>query len=218
MSTYADRVGQDETGQGSPVAAVNVRGLWSVAGLSALAVLAGLVLPDVTGDAGMMTHYMGLLAANQPWNLLFFMAVPVVLAETLAICELVILYHQGAGPRIVHVMSRWAGIIAGPWFLGITTYLLANAVIPLTSGGGWHGPVDLIAVGAYLLGLIPLFGITLIEFGVLGRAGGRPRMRLHATFVGIFLVVAHIAMIFGMLDPTLFGWAPPGMDPNNMPM
>jgi hypothetical protein len=33
-------------------------------------------------------------------------------------------------------------------------------------------------------------------------------MRLHATFVGIFLVVAHVAMIFGMLDPTLMGWTP----------
>ena len=29
------------------------------------------------------------------------------------------------------------------------------------------------------------------------------RLQLHATFVAIFLVVAHVAMIFGMLDPTL---------------
>lgn len=214
MSTYTDPAQQRAADQELGATGVNRRGLWVVAGLSVLAVLAGLVLPDVTGDAGMMTHYMGLLAANQPWNLLVFMAVPVILAETLAICELVILYHQGAGPRIIHTLSRWAGIIAGPWFLGITTYLLANAVIPLTRGGGWHGPADLIAVGAYLLGLFPLFGITLIEFGVLGRTGERARMRLHATFVGIFLMVAHIAMIVGMLDPTLIGWTPSGMDPN----
>ena len=32
-----------------------------------------------------MTHYMQLLADNQPWNLLLFMAVPVILAETVAI-------------------------------------------------------------------------------------------------------------------------------------
>lgn len=38
-----------------------------------------------------MTHYMGLLAVRQPWNLLLFMALPVVLAETLAITELVML-------------------------------------------------------------------------------------------------------------------------------
>lgn len=28
-------------------------------------------------------------------------------------------------------------------------------------------------------------------------------MALHAGFVGMFLVVAHVAMIFGMLDPTV---------------
>ena len=38
-----------------------------------------------------MTHYMQLLADNQPWNLLIFMAIPIVLAETLAITELYIL-------------------------------------------------------------------------------------------------------------------------------
>lgn len=29
---------------------------------------------------------------------------------------------------------------------------------------------------------------------------------LHATFVAVFLVVAHVAMIFGMLNPTLFDY------------
>jgi hypothetical protein len=180
----------------------------TAAGLGILAIAAGLVLPDVTGDPGGMTHYMGLLAANQPWNLLLFMAVPVILAETLAITELVILYTQGAAPAWVHTLSRAAGLIAGPWFLAITTYLLTNAVVPLTAGAGWAGPADIIAVGAYLAGVVPLVAITLIELGILGRGGARARMRLHATFVGIFLVVAHVAMIFGMLDPTLLGWNP----------
>jgi hypothetical protein len=171
-------------------------------------VIVGLLLPDVTGDPGMMTHYMGLLASNQPWNLILFMAVPVILAETLAITELVILYHQGRAPGIVHLFSRWAGLIAGPWFLTITTYLLANAVIPLTTNAAWNGVGDLVAVSAYLLGVVPLVGITLVERGLLGRSSARDRMRLHATLVGVFLVVAHLAMIFGMLDPTLLGWQP----------
>lgn len=191
----------------------------AVVGVTVVAV--ALSLPNVTGDAGTMTHYMGLLAANQPWNLLVFMALPVILAETLAVSELAVLFRQGDVPRWVHLLNRWAGLLVGPWFLGITVYLTKNAVLPLTEGGAWHGPADLIAVGAYLAGVIPLVGITLIELGILGRGTPRERMRLHAIFVGIFLVAAHIAMIFGMLDPTLLGWMPtdtvpgdtmPGMD------
>jgi len=41
-----------------------------------------------------MTHYMQLLADNQPWNLMLFMAIPIVLAETLAITELYILFTR----------------------------------------------------------------------------------------------------------------------------
>jgi hypothetical protein len=179
----------------------------AILGVSATA--AGLLLPNVAGgDVGAMTHYMGLLAANQPWNLLLFMAVPVILAETLAITELVILFTQGRSSSVVQRLNRWAGLLAGPWFLAITVYLLKNAVVPLTGAGGWHGPADLIAVGFYLAGVVPLVGITLIELDIIGRRGPRSRMKLHATLVGVFLVAAHIAMIAGMLDPTLLGWAP----------
>lgn len=182
----------------------------AIAGVVAIAAVAvGLLLPDVTtGDAGTMTHYMGLLSANQPWNLLFFMAIPVILAETLAVSELAVLYRQGNSPAWLLSINRWAGLIAGPWFLGITVYLLKNAVLPLTTGAGWHGLGDVVAVGSYLLGVVPLMGITLLELGVIGRGDARSRLRLHATFVGVFLVFAHIAMIFGMLDPTLLGWTP----------
>ena len=41
-----------------------------------------------------MTHYMELLAVNQPWNLIAFMAIPVVLAETVAITELYLLHSR----------------------------------------------------------------------------------------------------------------------------
>lgn len=36
------------------------------------------------------THYMDLLMQNSPWNLIFFMAIPVILAETVAVTELVL--------------------------------------------------------------------------------------------------------------------------------
>lgn len=65
-----------------------------------------------------------------------------------------------------------AGILIGIYFTGVFFYLLFNAVIPLTTSGGWRRIADVIAVGFYLLGIVPL-------------------------------VVAHVAMIFGMLNPSL---------------
>ena len=58
-----------------------------------------------------MTHYMELLANNQPWNLLIFMAVPIVLAETIAVTELYILYTRSYdGP-----VRAWASCSPRSW-------------------------------------------------------------------------------------------------------
>ncbi|MFC7480890.1 DUF6803 family protein [Luedemannella flava] len=175
---------------------------------TAVAVGAAWALPDLPGEGSVaMTHYMQLLATNQPWNLLIFMAVPVILAETVAVSELAILFNRASTPSWVRSLNRWAGLLGGVYFVGVFGYLLVHAVIPLTTDGGWRGPADIIAVGAYLSGVIPLFGIALLEFGVLGRGRDETaRLKLHAALVGLFLIVAHLAMIFGMLDPTLLGW------------
>lgn len=150
-----------------------------------------------------MTHYMELLATNQPWNLIFFMAIPVIFAEFIAVTELFVLLSRGENVQLKQ-WNKIAGIIIGIYFTGVFVYLLFTAVIPLTTGGGWRGPADVIAVGFYLLGIIPLGGLALMGLGVIGKRGDTQiQMKLHATFVAIFLVVAHIAMIFGMLNPTL---------------
>lgn len=184
----------------------------------AIVVIASLLPAWPAGEDMGATHYMGLLTANQPWNLLLFMAVPVILAETLAVTELVVLFSRGAY-RGVNLVNRWAGLIAGFYFLGIFSYLLTHAVIPLTRDGGWRGAADIVAVGFYLLGLVPLYGISLMETGVLGaRLDEQGRRRLHATFVGVFLIVAHVAMIFGMLDPAVLGWHSGPMTPTSAEM
>lgn len=150
-----------------------------------------------------MTHYMELLATNQPWNLLIFMAVPVICAETLAITELIILFTRNLHGK-AKAVSKATGMFAGIYFLGIFIYLLINAVIPLTVSGSWRGPADVIAVGFYLAGIVPFFGMTLLEFGFIGKGSDEMgKVKLHAVLVGIFLVVAHIAMIFGMINPDL---------------
>jgi hypothetical protein len=151
-----------------------------------------------------MTHYMELLATNQPWNLLIFMAVPVICAETLAITELIILFTRNM-KGAARAINKFTGIFAGIYFLGIFLYLFANAVIPLTSTGGWRGIADVIAVGFYLSGIIPFLGMTLLELNIIGKKLDETgKLKLHAILVGIFLVVAHVAMIFGMLNPELF--------------
>jgi len=151
-----------------------------------------------------MTHYMGLLASNQPWNLIIFMAVPVILAETIAITELYLLFTRNFNST-AKTISKYAGIIVGLYFLGIFFYLFKTAVIPLTMAGEWRGFADVIAVGCYLLGVIPLFGISLLELGFIKKgANVEEKLKLHVIFVAIFLVVAHIAMIFGMVNPEIY--------------
>lgn len=154
-----------------------------------------------------MTHYMGLLASNQPWNLIIYMAIPVILAETIAITELYLLFTRNFG-GLVKKISKWSGIAAGIYFLGIFLFLFKTAVIPITLGGEWRGFADIIAVSFYLLGVVPLLGICLTELGLInGNKTEEGKLKSHAIFVAIFLVVAHIAMIFGMINPTIFSSA-----------
>ena len=153
-----------------------------------------------------MTHYMELLATHQPWNLLLFMAVPVILAETLAVTELYVLFTRNLDGT-VRLVNRTAGIAVGFYFLAVFLYLSVTAAWPLTANGGWRGWIDLVAVAFYLAGVVPLFGIALLELGwLLPRGSAEQRLRVHAALVALFLVVAHVAMIFGMMDPTLGGW------------
>lgn len=158
-----------------------------------------------------MTHYMELLATNQPWNLIIFMAIPVILAETVAVTELFILFGRNMNSTL-RTINRIAGIAVGIYFVPVFFYLLFNAVIPLTTTGGWRGPADVIAVGFYLLGVVPLAGIALLELGLVAKnRETEGKLKLHASFVALFLVVAHVAMIFGMLNPSVLGTATAAM-------
>jgi hypothetical protein len=150
-----------------------------------------------------MTHYMELLAVNQPWNLIIFMAIPVILAETIAITELAILFTRNLNGTLRKI-NKSSSIFAGLYFTGIFIYLMINAFIPLTVNGEWRGIIDFTAVTFYLLGIVPLLGMALLDMGLIyKKKSEEEKLKIHAFFVGLFLVVAHVAMIFGMLDPTL---------------
>jgi len=155
-----------------------------------------------------MTHYMELLAVNQPWNLLLFMGIPVVLAETLAITELYVLFTRRFDGW-VHDLNRLAGIVVGVYFIGVIVYLMQNAVIPITAAGEWRTVIDVVAVMSYLIGGLPLIAIAAQELGLIQRdASTEEKLKFHATCVALFLVFGHIAMIAGMMDPGLLGYNP----------
>ncbi|MFS0778328.1 DUF6803 family protein [Neobacillus sp. 3P2-tot-E-2] len=150
-----------------------------------------------------MTHYMGLLADNQPWNLIIFMAIPVICAETIAVTELAILFTRNLTGKL-RLVNKITSIFVGIYFTGIFIYLFFNAVIPITSKGEWHGWIDVVAVGFYLLGIIPLLGMALLDLNLIYRNKTQEeKLKVHAIFVGMFLIFAHIAMIAGMVDPTI---------------
>ena len=157
-----------------------------------------------------MTHYMELLSSFS--NLMIFMAIPVVLAETLAITEFYVLYtNDQAGP--VRSLNRVVGVVLGAYFVGVFIYLMITAVVPITQMHHWRGWIDMLAVGAYLAGVVPLAGVALLELGLIFPDRTlRQKLAIHATFIALFLVVGHVAMIAGMVDPRLGGWSPPASE------
>lgn len=155
-----------------------------------------------------MTHYMSLLSDNQPWNLLIFMAIPVICAEALTISEFFIIFDRKKS-GILRTFNKIVGIFDGLYFSGIFIYLLITVVIPLTQSGGWHGVIDIVAVAFYLGGVIFLLPITLMELKIIfGSKTINERMKIHFILIGGFLVVSHIAMIFGMINPELISNMP----------
>lgn len=159
------------------------------------------------GDCLMtMTHYMELLAVNQPWNLIMYMVIPVALAEALVATEFFTVFLRDSAEQTGwRKWNKRLGIVLGFYFLGVFLNLMVTAVPNIQ----WRGIADILAVGFYLSGVLPLFSIALLELGVIGK-GKREheKMKLHFVLLTVFLVVAHVAMVFGMVDPTIMGWDP----------
>ncbi len=160
----------------------------------------------------MMTNYMEVLMNNEPWNLIAFMVLPVVMAELLTASELFILARPAASAGWKR-LSHGLGIAAGLYFACVFVFFVLH-VIPGITFRGW---IDALAIFAYLAGIFPLGAITLQELGVFGGPSAK-RQWHHILLLISFLIVSHIAMIFGMLDPTLSGWQPPMQQQNMMHM
>jgi hypothetical protein len=149
---------------------------------------------------------MELLAVNQPWNLIIFMAIPIILAETLAITEFYLLFtRKFEGP--IFNLNKFSGIAVGLYFIGIIAYIMTNAIIPITKAGEWRTVIDIVAVGSYVIAGLPLVWIALQELGLVNRALDQmAKLKIHAICVALFLIFGHVAMISGMLDPAILGY------------
>ncbi|MGA7749321.1 MAG: DUF6803 family protein, partial [Gallionella sp.] len=112
--------------------------------------------------------------------------------------------YTGKNSGLVKNLSRVSGIAVGWYFLSIFLYLSYNVVIPLTSSGGWRGIADVIAVSFYLVSVIPLSGIALLGMNLLcSSASQKEKNKIHAILIAVFLVVIHVAMVFGMVSPSM---------------
>jgi len=68
----------------------------------------------------------------------------------------------------------------------------------------WRTAVDFIAVWSYLLGVVPLAAMALLETGLIGKKlDDTGKMKHHFIWLTVFLVIAHVAMIFGMVNPEI---------------
>lgn len=160
-----------------------------------------------------MTHYMELLSLHEPWFLLLFMLVPMVLAETILASGAFSLLYKDSRSEKWDSLSHVCGLILGVFFIVATVYIVTSYVPTIQ----WRGPIDYISIWAYVLGVIPAVLILLQELGLIFKGlDATAKIKKHIVLMILFVLFTHLAMVFGMADPQLAGYVPPKQ--NNMQM
>lgn len=160
-----------------------------------------------------MTHYMELLSLHEPWFLILFMLVPMVLAETILASGAFSLLYKDSRSEKWDSLSHVCGLILGVFFIVATVYIVTSYVPTIQ----WRGPIDYISIWAYVLGVIPAVLILLQELGIIFKSSdSTAKIKKHIVLMILFVLFTHLAMVFGMADPQLAGYVPPKQ--NNMQM
>lgn len=160
-----------------------------------------------------MTHYMELLSLHEPWFLILFMLVPMVLAETILASGAFSLLYKDSRSEKWDSLSHVCGLILGVFFIVATVYIVTSYVPTIQ----WRGPIDYISIWAYVLGVIPAVLILLQELGIIFKGlDTTAKVKKHIVLMILFVLFTHLAMVFGMADPQLAGYVPPKQ--NNMQM
>lgn len=167
-----------------------------------------------------MTHYMELLSLHEPWFLILFMLVPMVLAETILAAGAFSLLYKDSRSEKWDSLSHVCGLILGVFFIVATVYIVTSYVPTIQ----WRGPIDYISIWAYVLGVIPAVLILLQELGIIFKGlDTTVKIKKHIVLMILFVLFTHLAMVFGMADPQLAGYVPPKQNMQmqmngNMPM
>lgn len=167
-----------------------------------------------------MTHYMELLSLHEPWFLILFMLVPMVLAETILAAGAFSLLYKDSRSEKWDSLSHVCGLILGVFFIVATVYIVTSYVPTIQ----WRGPIDYISIWAYVLGVIPAVLILLQELGIIFKSlDATAKIKKHIILMVLFVLFTHLAMVFGMADPQLAGYVPPKQNMQmqmngNMPM
>lgn len=151
----------------------------------------------------LMTQYMSLLMANSPYNLIFFMVVPMVIAETIAITEIVLLFSSKPLLK-VHSLNSICTFISGIVMLVLGFLFIKKLVLPANEQNLWKGWIDYASALLFMAAVIPLVLMSLLQVNLIFRkANKRTKMAVKIVLLSIYLVTSHAAMVFGMLDPAL---------------
>ena len=151
----------------------------------------------------LMTQYMSLLMANSPYNLIFFMVVPMVIAETIAITEIVLLFSSKPLLK-VHSLNSICTFISGIVMLVLGFLFIKELVLPANEQNLWKGWIDYASALLFMAAVIPLVLMSLLQVNLIFRkANKRTKMAVKIVLLSIYLVTSHTAMVFGMLDPAL---------------
>lgn len=156
---------------------------------------------------------MELLSLHEPWFLILFMLVPMVLAETILASGAFSLLYKDSRSEKWDSLSHVCGLILGVFFIVATVYIVTSYVPTIQ----WRGPIDYISIWAYVLGVIPAALILLQELGLIFKGlDATAKIKKHIILMILFVLFTHLAMVFGMADPQLAGYVPPKQ--NNMQM
>lgn len=151
----------------------------------------------------LMTQYMSLLMTNSPYNLIFFMVVPMVIAETIAITEIVLLFSSKPLLK-VHSLNSICTFISGIVMLVLGFLFIKELVLPANEQNLWKDWIDYASALLFMAAVIPLVLMSLLQVNLIFRkANKRTKMAVKIVLLSIYLVTSHAAMVFGMLDPAL---------------